>query len=245
MACSSAALPLHSPWLEIVEAYGVDARSPADAAADDAEAAGAARWTHNALASDVRQFACGRLASAADAAAGAHSHAAGDAAACAALAAVAAAALAGAYVGRGDEGDHHWLPFVAPALAGAPAAVVGAVREAELRAALGGALCPAPALRFAPQPLAEALRAWELELAAGDEGGDPNRLADALAPLRALRQTFLAAGGGGGGGGGEDSATYLRPAEGERRCGAVLPHFILQRTRAGGLAGVVGFTVYT
>ena len=81
------------------------------------------------------------------------------------------------------------------------------------------------------------LLAWSEELAAGDEGADPNRLEDALAPLRALRDAFLAAG--------DDSATYMRPAEGDRRCGCVLPHFILRRTEAGGLGGVAGFTVYT
>ena len=212
----------------------------------DARGAGAGdgRWTHNAVSADALVFACGRLASAAGGggAAHAHAHVAGDEAACAALAEAAAAALAGSRVGRGDEGDHAWLPFTAPALlaaagAGAGAAAGGGVTEEELRAALGGALCPAPALRLVPVRLAAALDEWMADLAAGDEGADPNRLEDALAPLRALRANFLA--------GGEESATYIRPAEGGRRCGAVLPHFLLRRTAAGGLAGVVGFTVYT
>ena len=244
MLCSC--IPLRGPWLELTASYGVDAR-------DDVQEDG--RWTHNALCADAVIFECGRLASAADGGNVAHEHAVGDEAACAALAGAAAAALAGTYVGNGDEGDHAWLAFAAPALAAegavdgaaadAGAGIIagagaggGCVTEAELRAALGGALCPAPALRLVPRPLAAALDDWQAELAAGDEGADQNRLEDAIAPLQALRAAFLA-------GDGAASATYIRPAEGARRCGAVLPHFILRRTAAGGLAGVSGFTVYT
>jgi len=227
MSCIASPLSLDSPWLEICETYGADNRASPQ---DDGQ------WTHNALARGAVEFACGRVARAGDA--GAHEHADGDAAACAALADAAAAALAGTRVGHGDEGDHEWRRFVAPALAAGPAPPAGCVTEAELRAALGGALCPAPALRLVLQPLAAALDAWERDLADGDEGADANRLADAVAPLRAVRAALLA-------GDARESAAYARPAEGSRICGVVLPHFIVARTAAGGLAGVCGFTVYT
>lgn len=227
MACASGPLPADSPWRELSETYGVDNRGSPQ---DDAQ------WQHNALALGAVQFACGRLACAGDA--GAHDHVPGDAEACAALADAAAAALAGTRVGRGDEGDHEWQRFVAPALAAGPPVAAGCITEAELRAALGGALCPPPALRMVLQPLAAAMDSWERDFADGDEGADPNMLADAVAPLRAVREVLL-------GGDGGASAAYARPADGGRTCGAVVPHFLVARTAAGGLAGVCGFTVYT
>jgi hypothetical protein len=227
MSCSCIPLPADSPWQELCRTYGVDNRGSPQ---DDPQ------WQRNALALGAVQFACGRLACAGGA--GAHDHAPGDAEACAALADAAAAALAGTRVGRGDEGDHEWRRFVAPALEAGPPPAAGTVTEAELRAALGGALCPAPALRMVLQPLAATLDAWERDFADGDEGADANTLADAVAPLRAARDVFLA-------GDGRASAAYARPAEGGRTCGAVVPHFLVARTAAGGLAGVCGFTVYT
>ena len=125
--------PLPAPWRELSEAYGVEAPAGADAAAR--------LWPNNGIALDAVAFACGRVARGDDAG-GDHAHDAHELARCRALAARAQTLLAGTVVGRGDESDHAWLAFCAPALLGddeAPAAAEAAAAAAAADAAVAAA----------------------------------------------------------------------------------------------------------
>ena len=190
------------------------------------------RWPHNVLALDAQALHCGRLASASASvcvAAPLRGHAPGAPAQCAALAASMAARLQGLLVRRGDESDHAWFAFSAPALAGAAAALGGGlVTEEELRAACGGAL--SPHVRFKCSSL-------EAEVAACRAAGEPQAgEADALQALCALAQGAGAAG----------TLTFFRPVEphGIGLPPSVYAFFILCRLEAG-LCGVAGFAVWT
>ena len=186
------------------------------------------RWPRNCLALDAQAMQCGRLMST-SVAAPLHGHAPGASAQCAALAASMAARLQGLLVGRGDESDHDWFAFSAPALAGAGAAAgEGLVTEEELRAACGGAL--SPHVRFKCTSL-------EAEVAVCRAAEEPQAgEADALQALCALAQGAGAAG----------TLTFFRPVE-PRGIGlppSVYAFFILCRPEAG-LSGVAGFAVWT
>jgi len=233
--------PLAPHWLELCADY--------DVGEDDA----ALPFVNNNVARDAVAFPCGRIASAA--AAAPHAHAAGEAERCGAIAARAEAALAGLYVGLGDEGDHRWRAFSAPALLGghgggdAGGAVGGLVTPAELRAALGGALVPG--LEFRAVPLADALadfaRRRETEV---DPAREPNRVAGEGECFGAFERAL---GGGGVGnnvaaaaGFEHGSQTYLRPLDVRvAGGGCVFPHFLVARTLGGSLVGVLGSTVWT
>jgi hypothetical protein len=220
--CAEVNLPPHI--LELIDSYGVDGAN--------------GDFPHNTVSQRAVQRACGRLHCASHAAlqpAPPGEHAPGEAALCAALSAAASNALATFYVGRGDEGDHRWAPFslpvvAAPAVAGAAAAAAdgGAlVTGAELLTAACGALWPS--LGFSSQPAAGV--AAELDAREGEEA--TNEGAAWRAAAAALE------------GGGARAATYLRPVEAGGAGPAVWPHFLLARTPAGSLAGVIGATVWT
>jgi len=224
MLCTCDAAPaLLAPWLEVMDSYGVEDGGLGPNADP--------RWPRNVLATDAVLRACGRPCSA-SVVAPALPHAPGDAAACAAAAAAMAAALAGLYVRRGDEGDHAWFAFSAPALAGAaepPPPLDALVLQDELRAACGGALSPHIAYRSTA--LAEELAAVRAE--AEPQAGE-------AAALEALGAAPQPEGVGAG-------VTLLRPLE-PRGAGmppSVYTFFLLRRTSAGGLCGVAGHAVWT
>ena len=144
------------------------------------------------------------------------------------------AALADLYVGRGDEGDHRWLPFVAPVLEGEDFDAVdetGLVRWEALHAACGGALWSE--LRFRVCALqTEADRLVE-------EGDDEEMPAIEAAAWRAAEAAMR--------GHGAERITFFRPIENDRSAnrGCVFPFFVVGVTPAGSLAGVSGLTVWT
>jgi hypothetical protein len=241
-ACARPAAALPAPWRELAESYGV---IPAPAPRNDADAAAAAAaaearllWPSNVVALDAVAFACGRVARGGGL--DGHAHDARELARCRALAARAQTLLAGTVVGRGDEGDHPWLAFCAPALldgaaaplAAAAAAAAGAgaiaaaadagegaapplvlVSEAELRRACGGAL--APRLHFTSSALPQEAARYARELAEADHGGGAGGLANAAAAFSSLAR-FLAGEldgaeeGGEGEGEDEDEAAGLQ-----------------------------------
>ena len=224
MLCTCDAAPeLLAPWREVMEAHALDGGLGPNADP---------RWPHNTLATDALVRACGRPCSA-SVNAPALAHAPGDAARCAAAAAAMAAALAGLYVRRGDEGDHAWFAFCAPALLSSepPPALDALVQQEELRAACGGALSPHIAYR------STALAAEAADVAAMDEPQEGE--AAALAALVAAPQPE----------GVGEGVTLLRPLEPRGGGGGMPPSvytfFLLRRTSAGGLCGVAGHAVWT
>jgi hypothetical protein len=193
-------------WEEAADTYGFDSAEPA---ADS-------RWLRNAVSLNYVVFSCGRLSSGTD---NHPPHEPGEAERCVELAQRCAAALSGVYVQRGDESDHRFEPFSAPAAAGAPWARVD---EGALSAACGGALCPQ--LRFEATPLADYLDGCE-------EDVEAYRSLAALFEAEGCRQ-----------------ATSFRPLElreGNLRLTCVYPHFIVALTPGGSLVGVFGLTVWT
>lgn len=183
---------------------------------DAAEPKADSRWLRNAVAADYVVLSCGQLSSGTD---NHPPHEPGEAERCVELAQSCAAALSGVYVQRGDESDHCFEPFSAPAAAGAPWARVD---EGALSAACGGALCPQ--LRFEATPLADYLDGCEEDEEA----------------YRSLAALFEAEGC--------SQATCFRPlelSEGDLRLTCVYPHFIVALTPGGSLVGVFGLTVWT
>lgn len=186
------------------------------------------RWARNVLSSDAVFRACGRMHT--GFVAEGVAHAPGDLALCRSLASAWEAALEGVYVRRGDEGDHTWAAFCAPALEGVTAPDEPVVSQEELRLACGGAL--SPYVSYTATPLQEELHRMREE--AEEEGQ--------LAELQAFEGLEALAEGLGG-----SAATLLKPIE-PRDVGippSVYTFFVLCRTSAGGLAGVAGNTVWT
>lgn len=191
--------------------------------------------SYNIVSSRAVIAACGRVYHPSNiAAARICEHFPGEAARCSAISAAATSALADLYVGRGDEGDHHWLPFVAPLLEGEVFDVVdetGLVRCEALHAACGGALWSE--LRFRVCALqTESDRLVE-------EGDEEERPAIEAAAWRAAEAAMRAHGA--------ERITFFRPIENDRSAnrGCVFPFFVVGVTPAGSLAGVSGLTVWT
>ena len=214
-------------WSECRDNYGIERENPND---DD-------RWTNNSVASDAVAFACGRLASPREAGyASEHLHDTVEARTCTELAAAAEERLRGAFTHRGDEGDHPWRAFAAPAILGAaaPAVVAGLVTAAEIAAAFGGALSPHQ--RFAISPMAAEVDRAEAE----QRDGDANEGARVAEPFREVMRLFAEHADAAV----RSSATYARPIE-DRKCGCVYTHYFVARTSAGSIVGVSGHTVWT
>jgi hypothetical protein len=215
--CASAGPDALAPWQEVMDSYGIESEAPNSDP----------RFPHNCVASDARVLACGRLQSA-SVVTSALPHAPSEVAACRAAAARIEALLADRYVSRGDEGDHRWRAFSAPALEGERAAEAALVGEDELRSACGGALWPAVKYRCSPLA-AEIARVREED----EENGAAE--AEALQALadEAARELGLRA------------LTFMRPVEPGGMQPAVYTFFIVGRTERGGLCGVFGHAVWT
>lgn len=133
---------------------------------DDYGEGGDDLWPHNTVARDVREYACGAVGRG-DAP---HLHDASEAVACRNLAAAAESALVGAYVMRGDEGDHSWRAFSAPAVVG-DAAVELASRLSRVGVSDGvtpaGGAVPAPAGEQPAPPATALVTSLEVHAACG------------------------------------------------------------------------------
>lgn len=192
-----------------------------------------ARWVRNAVAADVVGCTCGAVGSAST---WAPLHCAKEAALCRAIADECVAALAGVDVRRGDESDHPWCAFVAPATPGAPWT---ALDVHTLREAMGGSLCPQ--LEFKTAPLGDYLAEYRASVARDgeDDGGAGNRAMSGYFAALAVLQRH-----------GCTQLSGWRPLEmgGRERSLAltcVYPHFMLGLTPGGSVVGVFGLTVWT
>jgi hypothetical protein len=235
--CTCASIPdALLPWSEAMDRDGIQGEDP--------------EFSNANVAAGSVALACGRLSLPSSCFAPGRSHAKAEVQLCKAAAAAAAAAAAEADipVGCGDEGDHYWQAFCAPAFveeeAAAAAAAGGGAKakrppvptEEALHAAFGGALLPE--LKFKVEPLQRRVQELIAEGQEEEEGaGNSNAKAEQMLAIEAALKNA-----------GVSSISFFRALEGRdrgERGGCVFPLFVLGCTAAGSLCGVAGLTVWT
>jgi hypothetical protein len=182
------------------------------------------RWFWNSIAADAVGYSCGRIGSARDERP--HRHRSSEVKLCHDVARRCAEILEDCLVPFGDEGDHPWFPFAAPAIL--DEAIPGRLTFDVLQRACGGALYPDLAPSF--QPLRKII---EEVAGQGREKEELSAYSELVAYLEKHRELRL--------------PTYIRPREdcsGDNPA-SVVPHFFVALTKNGSLVGVAGLTVWT
>ena len=261
--CQESPAPLE-PFREAMATYDVGVQQPPDPL-----------FYWNSIATDAYGYDCGLMASRSRGGdLSLHRHDTDDLELCRSVAANAEGILKGINVGHGDEGDHPWVAFIAPAIVkdGVVGGGVSGPRDgtvvswAALVAAMHGALWPS----FG-DPLISS------ETAVGTDVNHPSvgasRSAGTAEPLTTavsrLREDITAAESRGEADDasaraelaalesllryftastGLSAPTYLRPSSGDYAQDngmPVVPHFLVCETGRGSIVGVSGLTVWT